>query len=40
MKFVDIHVHISDKAYTEDIDEIIAEAKNFNAVALVSNSNS
>ncbi|MCK4313198.1 TatD family hydrolase [Candidatus Bathyarchaeota archaeon] len=38
MKFVDAHVHLSDKEYAEDIDQIIAEAKNFNIVALVSNS--
>jgi Tat protein secretion system quality control protein TatD with DNase activity len=40
MKFVDIYVHLSDKAYTEDIDEIITEAKNFNVAVLVSNSSS
>jgi len=38
MKFVDAHVHLSDKEYAEDIDEIIAEAKDSNVVALVSNS--
>lgn len=38
MKFVDAYVHLSDKEYAEDIDQIIAEAKNFNIVALVSNS--
>ena len=38
MKFVDAHVHLSDKEYTGDIDEIIAEAKDCNVVALVSNS--
>jgi len=38
MKFVDAHVHLSDKEYAGDIDEIIAEAKDANVVALVSNS--
>lgn len=38
MKFVDAHVHLSDEEYAENIDEIIAEAKNSNVVALVSNS--
>jgi len=38
MKFVDAHVHLSDEEYAEDIDEIVAEAKNSNVVALVSNS--
>jgi TatD DNase family protein len=38
MKFVDAHVHLSDKEYAEDIDEIIAEAKDSNVVALASNS--
>jgi len=38
MKFVDAHVHLSDEEYAEDLDEIIAEAKKSNVVALVSNS--
>jgi len=38
MKFVDAHVHLSDEEYAEDMDEIIAEAKDSNVVALVSNS--
>lgn len=38
MKFVDSHIHLSDEEYSECIDEIIAEAKNANVVALVSNS--
>lgn len=37
-KFVDAHVHLSDEEYLENIDEIIAEAKSSNVVALVSNS--
>lgn len=38
MKLVDAHIHLSDKEYAEDIGEIIAEARNCNVVALVSNS--
>jgi TatD DNase family protein len=38
MKFVDAHVHLSDEEYAECVDEIIAEAKRSNVVALVSNS--
>ncbi|RLI40802.1 hypothetical protein DRO59_08470 [Candidatus Bathyarchaeota archaeon] len=38
MKFIDAHVHLSDEEYAEDLDEIIAEAKKSNVVALVSNS--
>lgn len=38
MKFIDAHVHLSDKEYAGDVDEIIAEAKDSNVVALVSNS--
>jgi TatD DNase family protein len=38
MKFVDAHVHLSDKEYAGDIDEIINEARDSNVVALVSNS--
>ncbi len=38
MKFVDAHIHLSDPEYDECIEEIIAEAKNANVVALVSNS--
>jgi len=38
MKFVDAHIHLSDEAYKECVDEIIAEARNSNVVALVSNS--
>ncbi len=37
MKFVDAHEHLSDKECTEDINEIIAEAKNSNVAALFSN---
>jgi Tat protein secretion system quality control protein TatD with DNase activity len=37
MKFVDAHVRLSDEEYAEDIDEIIAEAKNSNVAVLVSN---
>lgn len=38
MKFVDAHVHLSDKEYSEDLDKIIIEAKESNVAALVSNS--
>jgi len=38
MKFVDAHVHLSDKEYAGDVDEIITEAKDSNVIALVSNS--
>lgn len=27
MKFIDAYVHLSDKGYTEDADELITEAK-------------
>jgi TatD DNase family protein len=37
-KFVDAHVHLSDKEYAECIDEIIQEARTTNVIALVSNS--
>jgi len=38
MKFVDAHIHLSDEEYSQCINEIIAEAKSSNIVALVSNS--
>ena len=38
MNFVDAHIHLSDDEYSGCIEEIIAEAKNSNVVALVSNS--
>jgi TatD DNase family protein len=38
MAFVDAHIHLSDEEYSECINEIIAEAKSANVVALVSNS--
>jgi TatD DNase family protein len=38
MKFVDVHIHLSDAEYAACISEIIAEAKNSDVVALVSNS--
>jgi len=38
MKFVDAHIHLSDEEYSEHTDEVIAEAKRSNVVALVSNS--
>jgi TatD DNase family protein len=38
MKFVDSHIHLSDEEYSEHIDDVIADAKKSNVVALVSNS--
>jgi len=38
MKFVDAHIHFSDAKYSEYTDELAAEAKSSNVVALVSNS--
>ncbi len=38
MRLVDAHIHLSDQEYSGFTDEIVAEAKNSNVVALVSNS--
>jgi TatD DNase family protein len=38
MKFIDAHIHLSDEEYSKNVDEIIAEAKRAEVVALVSNS--
>jgi TatD DNase family protein len=38
MEFVDAHIHLSDEEYVNCTNEIVAEAKNANVVALVSNS--
>jgi len=38
MKFVDAHIHLSDEEYSGCIEEIMAEAKDSNVVALVSSS--
>lgn len=38
MRFVDAHVHLSDEEYSKCIDEVMADAKKSNVVALVSNS--
>jgi len=38
MRFVDVHVHLSDPEYTHNIGEIVEEAKRSNVVALVANS--
>jgi TatD DNase family protein len=38
MNFVDAHIHLSDEEYSDNINEIITEAKNSDVVALVSNS--
>jgi TatD DNase family protein len=38
MKLVDAHIHLSDAEYAKITDELVAEAKSANVVALVSNS--
>jgi TatD DNase family protein len=38
MKLVDAHIHLSDKEYAGHTEELIADAKNANVAALVSNS--
>jgi TatD DNase family protein len=38
MKLIDAHVHLSDAEYAKCVDELVAEAKSSNVVALVSNS--
>jgi len=38
MKLVDAHIHLSDAEYAKITDELVAEAKRSNVVALVSNS--
>ena len=38
MKLIDAHIHLSDAEYAKCTDELVAEAKSFNVVALVSNS--
>lgn len=38
MKLIDAHIHLSDAKYDGYTDEFVAEAKNSNVVALVSNS--
>jgi len=38
MKLIDAHIHLSDAEYSKQLDELVAEAKNANVVALVSNS--
>ncbi len=38
MKLIDAHIHLSDKEYSKCADELVAEAKKSNVVALVSNS--
>jgi TatD DNase family protein len=37
MKFVDAHIHLSDKEYADCVGEVITDAKNANVVSLVSN---
>jgi TatD DNase family protein len=38
VSFVDAHLHLSDEEYAEHADEVVAEARQSNVVALVSNS--
>lgn len=38
LKYVDVHIHLSDEEYAGKVDEIVSVARNFNVVALVSNS--
>lgn len=38
MKFVDAHIHLSDKEYTGKVETIIEDARMSNVIALVSNS--
>lgn len=38
MKFVDVHIHLSEPDYSQKLDDIIDTAKRSNVVALVSNS--
>ncbi len=37
IKYVDAHIHLSDPEYADCVDEVIAEARNVNVVAMVSN---
>ena len=38
MKLIDAHIHLSDAEYAKQLDELVAEAKSADVVALVSNS--
>ncbi|MCK5563010.1 TatD family hydrolase [Candidatus Bathyarchaeota archaeon] len=38
MKLVDAHIHLSDKEYSGNIEELIADAQSANVAALISNS--
>ena len=38
MKFVDVHVHLSDPDYETQIDKVVEDAERSNVIALVSNS--
>jgi TatD DNase family protein len=38
MKLIDAHIHLSDTEYIGHIDELIADAKNTNVIALITNS--
>ena len=38
MKFVDVHVHLSDPEYSDKMSQLIADAKHSNVISLISNS--
>ena len=38
MKFVDAHIHLADNNYSQNVREIVEEARNSNVLALVANS--
>jgi len=38
MRFVDVHIHLSDQEYSSILDKVIEDARKSNVVALVSNS--
>jgi len=38
MKFVDVHIHLSDPRYSDKISQLIEDAKHSNVIALISNS--
>ncbi|MBS7647295.1 MAG: TatD family hydrolase [Candidatus Bathyarchaeia archaeon] len=38
LRYIDAHIHLSDEEYEGKVEEIVSEAKNFNVIALVSNS--
>ncbi|MCS7115547.1 MAG: TatD family hydrolase [Nitrososphaerota archaeon] len=38
LRYVDVHIHLSDEEYDKNVDEIVSEARKSNVTALVSNS--